>query len=829
MSRTPNSTALDFEAMFRSAPSAYVVVRPDAPLYTIADVNTAYLEGTKKRRQDLVGRPLFEAFPVNPDDPHATGVANIRHSLDTVLRTGAQHVIAAQRYDILGPDGTFEEHYWKLVSAPLFDAEGNITHITHRVEDVTAYQILAAARTRAESERERLTVQEAAALSRAEEAEDRLHRVYQQAPVAMALLSGPDHVVEFANRRYREIVGHRPIRGLPIREALPELGGQDIFEVLDSVFASRRPHHAFERAVRLDRGGGTPEERFFNVMYQPLLDENGATEGIAVVATDVTELVSAREEARKAAADRDAERRQLLTALNQSPLGIVIAEAPSGRLVFANSRAGEIYGRSRLSSGIEEYSADWGGFHRNGRSVEPEEWPLARAIMHGETVENEVVLIEHTKGHRVEITIKAAPVRDDEGRIIAGVAVFWDVTAERRTERQLREAQRLQAVGTLAGGVAHEVNNQMTVVLGFGEFVLRELGPEHAQAADQRLVLQAADRAARVTQQLLAFSRQQINQPRVLDLRELADGLRPVLQQLLGSDKDLVIAPRRPKQRVNVDPSQVEQVLINLIANARDATCTGGNVTISVEDADVSDAPVAGQTGSMAPGPYVALTVTDSGSGIDADTIARIFEPFFTTKPVGQGTGLGLSMVYGIVKQHGGYIWANSQPGEGTAMRLYWPAVPSIDSAEDDPSAGDGEETPRPQPCATVLVVEDEAAVRQLASRSLELAGFTVIAAEDGEAALEVIRSGGPLPDLLLTDVVMPHVSGRQLSEAVAEMKPDLPVLFISGYAGDDVVLRQLVPEGAAFLQKPFTPDQLVESVSALMARRQRESPRPTP
>ena len=334
-------------------------------------------------------------------------------------------------------------------------------------------------------------------------------------------------------------------------------------------------------------------------------------------------------------------------------------------------------------------------------------------------------------------------MRDAGGAIIAGVAVFWDVTAERRTERQLREAQRLQAVGTLAGGVAHEVNNQMTAVLGFGEFVLKALGPDHPQTPDQQQVLHAAERAARVTQQLLAFSRQQPHQPRVLDLRELAHGLQPVLVQLLGNDKVLAIDASRARRTVNVDPSQVEQVLINLVANARDATPTGGRVTISVEDVSVTGgSPVEGTGANMAPGEYVILAVTDTGAGMAPDTIARIFEPFFTTKPAGQGTGLGLAMVYGIVKQHGGYIWVHSNPGEGTSVRVYWPAVAPRSRQKSARAGGDEPDGPAPSPAATILVVEDEEAVRQLTVRSLESAGFTVIPAEDGEAALRVIHGG---------------------------------------------------------------------------------------
>jgi PAS domain S-box-containing protein len=817
MTARPIGAGLDFEAMFRTVPAAYVILLPDAPDYHIVDLNDAYLAATMARREDLVGQGFFEAFPLNPNDPVANGATNFRRSLDAVLRTRRPNVIAAQRYDIPGPEGIFERRYWKLESTPLLEVDGSVTYIVQRLEDVTAHRSLADERTRLAWERGRLAHLEAEAQERADVAEDRLRAVYQHAPVAMALLGGRHHVFEFANARYLELIGHPEVLGKPIREVLPELEGQQVFEELDRVFASGRAYHSSELVVRLNRPGSGPHDVCLNVVLEPLLGANGGPESIAFVATDVSELVRSREEARAAAVDRDAERVRLLAVLEQSPLGIAIAEAPSGRMLFVNSRVGEIFGQSRLSEGIGTYSADWRGYHRDGHQIAPEEWPLARAILHGETIENEEVWIEHAKGHRVEVTIKAAPIRNADGAIIAGVAVLWDVTTERRRERQLREAQRLQAVGTLAGGVAHEVNNQMTVVLGFGEFVLRALDPDHQLAADQRQVLQAAERAARITQQLLAFSRQQINQPRVLDLHELATGLRPVLAQLLGSDKELVITPGRPQNRVNADPTHVEQVLINLVANARDATATGGRITISAEDVVVVGGhPVVGQRLSMVPGRYVLLTVSDSGTGIDPETISRIFEPFFTTKPVGQGTGLGLSMVYGIVKQHGGYIWAHSEPGRGTAMRLYWPAIRPGMTEEEVEHGGDAERRSPPKD-ARVLVVEDEDGVRQLAVRTLESAGLTVIAAKDGPEALRLLRDETTSPDLILSDVVMPHVSGRELSETAAALHPGLPVLFISGYAGGEVILKRLIPEGAAFLQKPFTPESLLRAVTDLL------------
>ena len=352
---------------------------------------------------------------------------------------------------------------------------------------------------------------------------------------------------------------------------------------------------------------------------------------------------------------------------------------------------------------MESYSGLYRGFRLDGSAIGSAEWPIARALQHGETVEHETIIIEHASGRRAEITVKAAPVRNAAGTIIAGVAFLWDVTAERRRDQQLRNAQRLQSVGTLAGGVAHEINNQMTVVLGFCQYVLQALGPDHPQAADLRAALHAANRSARVTHQLLAFTRLQVTQPRDVLLHDLAVGMTPVLRQLLGSDKSLELVPSHASRRVHADPDQIEQILINLVANARDATPTGGRVRISVADIALPDSQ-AGDRGFVIPaGEYVVLTVADTGRGMDPATLGRVFEPFFTTKPVGEGTGLGLSMVYGIVKQHGGYIEAESVPGEGAAVKIYWPTAagaPAEIQTADEAVSSTLKQGVRPAPCS---------------------------------------------------------------------------------------------------------------------------------
>jgi nitrogen-specific signal transduction histidine kinase/CheY-like chemotaxis protein len=401
------------------------------------------------------------------------------------------------------------------------------------------------------------------------------------------------------------------------------------------------------------------------------------------------------------------------------------------------------------------------------------------------------------------------------GELTALSAIIRDVSELRRVEAELRRAEQLQVVGTLAGGVAHEINNQMMVVLGFGEFVRRGLGPDHPEADDIRGMLDAATRAARISQQLLAFSRRQLIDPRVLDLHDVVAGLAPVLASLLGADKTLVIGPGRAEHGVRADAIQMEQILISLAANARDAMGEGGRLTLSIEDVTLSQADAAAHPADdVVPGPYVLLSVTDTGIGMDAETVSHMFEPFFTTKPVGQGTGLGLSMVHGIVKQHGGQVWVESTPGAGTTLRVYLPATEAAPRvAETRPPA----EPARLVGGAAVLVVEDEPLVRGLTRRSLEEAGLVVMEAENGRRAWDLLATAADPPELVVTDLIMPEMDGRRLGDSIRERWPEVPVLYTSAYSGSDMRAQGMLPAEAPFIQKPFSPDELVERVSALL------------
>ncbi|HUR93704.1 MAG TPA: ATP-binding protein [Gemmatimonadales bacterium] len=384
-----------------------------------------------------------------------------------------------------------------------------------------------------------------------------------------------------------------------------------------------------------------------------------------------------------------------------------------------------------------------------------------------------------------------------------------------RTEEQVRRRQRLEAVGKLAGGVAHEVNNMMTVVLGFSDIAMRRLDPDHPSAADIQEVIKAGERAARITQQLLAFTRQQPNQPALLSLPAVVRDLSKLLQQSLGAEYTLYVDIPADVPAIRADRTQLDQVLINLVLNARDATAPGGSVSIAVEAVELDEDYIGRHDMvAMRSGPYVMLAVSDTGEGMDPETVDRAFEPFYTTKPVGQGTGLGLSTVYGIVKQAGGYVWLYSELGRGTTVKIYLPAVTGAERVTGAP------QLPKVRGDERILVVEDEEMVRMMARRALEEYGYEVVEAADGRTAIDLLSTTSRPVDLVLSDIVMPGLSGHELAAAIAETAPDACILYMSGYTGSDVIRKQLIDPSAPFIQKPFRPDDLALKVRRLLDAR---------
>jgi two-component system sensor histidine kinase EvgS len=452
-------------------------------------------------------------------------------------------------------------------------------------------------------------------------------------------------------------------------------------------------------------------------------------------------------------------------------------------------------------------------------SLQEEARSLVDRAMRGETITGFETQRLRKDGTPVDVAISLAPVHGPRG-ITGTIAVLVDVGERAQLEAQLRQAQKMEAVGRLAGGIAHDFNNLLTAITGYTGLLLRGL-TDPGQRAKAEAIGRAADQAASLTSQLLSFSRKQVLASRAMDLNAVLVRIESVLRRVIGEDIQLVSVPAPDLWPIRADPGRIEQVLMNLAVNARDAMPRGGTLTLETANVELPEAFCRLHPGAS-PGPHVLLTVSDTGQGMEPEVQKRIFEPFFTTKPVGSGTGLGLATVYGIVKQSDGYITLESAPGSGSTFRVYLPRAASVSAEAEEVEPPLPEREPKAasegHASESILLVEDEDVVRDLAHEVLEEKGYTVLAARHaGEALLVAERHPGPI-DLLLTDVVMPHMGGRELAQRVVAQRPRVKVLYVSGYT-DDAVLRHGVMEAeVAFLQKPFTAAALLAQVRAVLA-----------
>ena len=442
--------------------------------------------------------------------------------------------------------------------------------------------------------------------------------------------------------------------------------------------------------------------------------------------------------------------------------------------------------------------------------------PLLQQVLRtGELVTDQRISATLDDGVERHWLASCFPVRDAAGKLTGVGAMLVDTTEQQQLEAQFLQAQKMEAVGRLAGGVAHDFNNLLTVITSYSSMALDSLRPQDPLRGDMAEIRDAAERAARLTRQLLAFSRKQVMQPQVLDLNAMAMDMERMLQRLIGEDVTLELRLAGDLGAVSADPGQIEQVIMNLVVNARDAMPNGGHLMIETSNVDFSTELSMAELGRPA-GQYVQISVTDTGTGMSSETQANLFEPFFTTKPAGQGTGLGLSTVYGIVKQSGADIHVRSELGHGTTFRIFFPRLPDMAAA---PVPAAPVKSLATAPVETVLLVEDDEALRQLTARILRDAGYTV---HETRSATEAVLLGAHFEgtiDLLVTDVVMPQMSGRTVSELLTKQRSDLRVLYMSGYTDDVVVKRGVLSTDAAFLQKPFTPEQLLQKVRAALSR----------
>jgi two-component system, cell cycle sensor histidine kinase and response regulator CckA len=500
---------------------------------------------------------------------------------------------------------------------------------------------------------------------------------------------------------------------------------------------------------------------------------------------------------------RLADREELFRLISENAADMIALVDASGHRIYNSPSYGKILGYT-----VEELesTSSLERVHPQDRALIEE---VGREAFCGHPGRRIEYRMRHKDGTWRILESTSSAVCNKTGKVEKLVIVNRDITDRKRLEEQFRQAQKMEAVGQLSGGVAHDLNNILGVIIGYGEILQEGLPLEHPLRASADEILRAGHRAAGLTRQLLAFSRQQVLEPKVLDLNAVVLDMESMLRRLIGEHIELTSTLDKTLGTVKADQGQLEQVIMNLAVNARDAMPDGGKLIIETINAEMDETFVRRYPYPVKPGNYALLTVSDTGSGMDAATRARIFEPFFTTKEKGQGTGLGLSMVYGVVKQSEGYIDVYSEPGIGTTFKIYLPRVDeAIAPAKPQTalaSALRGHET--------VLLVEDEGTLRLLTKNLLEICGYTVLEAKNGSEALDISQQHPGVIDLLLTDVVMPGINGRVLADQLTQLRPQIKVVFTSGYTGQIVGAHRILDPGSLFLQKPFTRDALARKL----------------
>lgn len=532
---------------------------------------------------------------------------------------------------------------------------------------------------------------------------------------------------------------------------------------------------------------------------RPVYDEEGKLVAVEGIVRDITGRQQAEESLR-----------QLAAIVEQSEEAIV-SKTLDGRITSWNKGAEKLYGYSAA----EAIGLPSSAFCPPDLLDELDQ--LTAKVRRGQATNNIETMRLRKDGERINVSLTCSPIKDAHGNIVGIATIGRDITEEKRagaalrdSEEQLRYSQKMEAIGRLAGGIAHDFNNLLAVIILHSDLLRRRLAETDPIKNKIEEIRKAADRAASLTRQLLAFSRKQVMQPKVLDLNVVVGDTDRMLRRMIRADIELQSELDPELAQVKVDPGQITQVLLNLAVNAQDAMPGGGKLTITTTNVALDEDDVSTLT-EMEPGQYVMLAVSDTGTGMEASTAARIFEPFFTTKEQGKGTGLGLSMVYGIIKQSGGDIAVESQPGAGTTFKIY---LPQVITTEATTKQGLAESIDLMRGTETVLLVEDEAMMRNATREILELCGYHVLEAQDGVEALKVCKQYQKPIQLLLTDVVMPKMGGRALAEVLKGVRPATKVIYMSGYTDER---HGIINEDMAFIEKPFTPEKLATKVREIL------------
>ena len=627
---------------------------------------------------------------------------------------------------------------------------------------------------------------------RAGQAEDTLRkfiRGVEQSP-ACVMITDVRGNIEYVNPKFTELTGYT-------RE---EVYGRSP-RILKS---GHTPPEEYRRLWETILAGGQWSGEFLNrkksgelywesALISPVTGPDGGITHFIAIKEDVTERKRFEREIRQANAT-------LRAVIETSPLAICTLDC-AGRLQSWNTAAERMFGWKAgevLGQFLPVLSDEIGVSF----------WSQFEEACHGGDFRSLHGPGRHKDGRGLQLEIWGAPLRNSEGACEGLLLLMADVTRRQWLESHLRQAQKMEAIGRLAGGVAHDFNNLLTIISGYGEMLLGRV--DESLREDVVAILEGAERATAITRQLLALSRRQIGEPRVLDLNGIIRGMEKILRRALGEDIRLELSLRSSLWPVKADPAQLEQILLNLAVNARDAMSSGGRLVISTANCGRTEAAAL----QLPAGQYVRLTVRDTGDGMDPEACRRIFEPFFSTKPSDKGTGLGLAIVYGIVKQSGGEIFVDSRPGEGTVFTIYLPRASGFPQARTFPLPA----PPKTAQGETILLVEDEQAVRRLVREMLVRHGYQVLEAQDGPHAIQLFERHRRDIDLLLTDVVMPAMNGRELAACLWERRPDLKVIYMSGYTGDAMDGSGGLEAGAILIQKPFTPRTLLRRVREVLS-----------
>ncbi|MGV3493675.1 MAG: PAS domain S-box protein [Ramlibacter sp.] len=655
---------------------------------------------------------------------------------------------------------------------------------------------------------------------------EELARLFADAPAPMAWLAGPGHAYRFANDAYLRLVGRDALAGRTVAEALPELAAQGFVDVLDKVYASGKPFVGNEVTIQLHgRGGGAPHRRIVDFIFQPVRDPAGRTAGIFIQANDVTQRVAAQEALRES----EAKFRAITNSIDQ----MIWSTRPDGFHDYYNDRWYEY-------TGVPYGSTDGEGW---GDMFHPEDQKRAWAVWRHSLATGAPYHIEYRLRHRSGryrwVLGRAQPVRDAQGAIVRWFGTCTDIQdivdarevlsrsreelerqVDLRTrqllqaEEQLRQAHKMEAIGQLTGGIAHDFNNMLQGIVGALDVIRRLEGAGRSSSIPRfvDMAMSSAQRAAAMTHRLLAFARQQPLAPQQVDLVALVESLRELMMRTAGESIEVVLELAPGTWRTRCDPNQLESALLNLAINARDAMPQGGRLEVRTENVALPATPLGAQE-VLAAGDFVRVSVADTGTGMPAEVAQRAFDPFFTTKPIGQGTGLGLSMVYGFARQSGGFATIDSRAGEGTRVSLLLPR--SLDESQAQPLVqpastlawGSGE---------TILVVEDDDVVRELALETLSGLGYNVHTATTAAEGVALLNALGRV-DLLLSDIGLPGgVSGKQLADAARASRPELKVILITGYA-QEAMDTDLLAQRIELLRKPVLIDVLLRKVQDVL------------